>query len=128
MPKELVTDHCNGYQKGDSPETQGNGTSGLTTQKVALEPMGPLQILVTLPEPQFLQSPPGPKIPNEQKNEDAKQETTGCWFLLDKRPIFPTFICLENRWLPNSTRPSIWGQLEPFSGPNTTLNLGCSSH
>lgn len=126
MPKKLVTDHCNGYQKGDSPEAQGNGTSGLTTQKVALEPMGPLQILVTLPKPEFLQSPPGPKIPSEQKRKmpNRKQREAGSCQTKDPYSLpLP-----ETRWLPNSTRPSIWGQLEPFSGPNTTLNLGCSSH
>lgn len=43
--------------KGESPEAQGNWTAELVTWKVALEPVGPLLTLATLPEPELLQSP-----------------------------------------------------------------------
>lgn len=49
--------HCSWHQQGGSSEAQRNRTVDLATWKADPAPVGPLQILVTLPEPEMLQHP-----------------------------------------------------------------------
>lgn len=55
---------------GDSPETRDNRAAGLVIWEVALEQMGPLQVLVALPESRL---PDCPKY-TPGKIDWAKQE------------------------------------------------------
>lgn len=48
--KRVVIVHCKGHQKGDSPGGRGNRLTDLVTWEVALEPVGPLHVLVPLPK------------------------------------------------------------------------------
>lgn len=52
--------HCKGQLKGDSP--RGNSMADLVPGEVALQPVGPLQVLVAPLEPSlldYLECPPG---------------------------------------------------------------------
>lgn len=56
-PKVVALVHCKGHQKGDSPKARGNWAIDETAQEADLKPVGPLQILMTLPDPDLPTSP-----------------------------------------------------------------------
>ncbi|KAK1341683.1 hypothetical protein QTO34_016431 [Cnephaeus nilssonii] len=49
LPRAVAIVHCKGHQKGETIAARGNRTADQTAKEAAQKPMGPLQVLVTLP-------------------------------------------------------------------------------
>ena len=87
--KAVAIVHCKGHQKGDSTEARGNRMVDQVARGVTQKPMGPLQILMTIPDRNYLshlltwkQKHPGPW-------KGACLETNGWWTLPDGRLLVP---------------------------------------
>ncbi|KAK1338860.1 hypothetical protein QTO34_019520 [Cnephaeus nilssonii] len=88
LPRAIV--HCKGHQKGETIEARGNRATDQTAKEAALKPVGPLQVLVTLPDPDLPQTPS--YIKQEEELAEQKQAIKGpdgWWTLPDDRLLVP---------------------------------------
>ncbi|KAK1327314.1 hypothetical protein QTO34_004262 [Cnephaeus nilssonii] len=64
-PRAVAIVHCKGHQKGETIAARGNRAADQTAKEAAQKPMGPLQVLVTLP---YLDLRRPPLTPNKRRN------------------------------------------------------------
>lgn len=74
--------HCKGHQKGDSSEARGNQAAGEAAQESALKPVGPLQILVALSDPDLPNSPAYTEKEEKLATQKQASKTPGRWWTL----------------------------------------------
>ncbi|KAK1342088.1 hypothetical protein QTO34_016841 [Cnephaeus nilssonii] len=65
LPRAVAIVHCKGHQKGETIAARGNRAADQTAKEAAQKPMGPLQVLVTLP---YLDLRRPPLTPNKRRN------------------------------------------------------------
>ncbi|KAK1343649.1 LOW QUALITY PROTEIN: hypothetical protein QTO34_014201 [Cnephaeus nilssonii] len=65
LPRAVAMVHCKGHQKGKTIEARENGAANQTAKEAAQKPVGPLQVLVTLP---YLDLRRPPLTPNKRRN------------------------------------------------------------
>ncbi|KAK1340880.1 hypothetical protein QTO34_017276 [Cnephaeus nilssonii] len=65
LPRAVAIAHCKGHQKGETIAARGNRATDQTAKEAAQKPMGPLQVLVTLP---YLDLRRPPLTPNKRRN------------------------------------------------------------
>ncbi|KAK1346505.1 hypothetical protein QTO34_000361 [Cnephaeus nilssonii] len=65
LPRAVAMVHCKGHQKGKTIEARGNRAVDQTAKEAAQKPVGPLQVLITLP---YLDLRRPPLTPNKRRN------------------------------------------------------------
>ncbi|KAK1331893.1 hypothetical protein QTO34_007569 [Cnephaeus nilssonii] len=75
LPRAVAIVHCKGHQKGETIEARGNRATDQTAKEAAQKPVGPLQVLVSLPDPDLPQTPSYTK--QEEELAEQKQAIKG---------------------------------------------------
>ncbi|KAK1339133.1 hypothetical protein QTO34_019807 [Cnephaeus nilssonii] len=90
LPRAVAIVHCKGHQKGETIAARGNRAADQTAKEAAQKPMGPLQVLVTLPYLDLHRPPSYTKQEEElAEQKQAIKGPDGWWILPDDRLLVP---------------------------------------
>ncbi|KAK1340668.1 hypothetical protein QTO34_017058 [Cnephaeus nilssonii] len=88
LPRAVAIVHCKGHQKGETIAARGNRAADQTAKEAAQKPMGPLQVLVTLPYLDLRRPPLTPdkrrnwqnrSKPSKDQMVSGSYQMTDCW-------------------------------------------------